>query len=97
MQKELNESQSDTKEVDLFRGKHTPQAECEPSQKVKEGPWTTVWLILMGWVISWTNAGEDYSNYLMEGVEISKHWATTHILLFDGQSWSGHRACGSAI
>lgn len=83
--------------MDLFRGKHTPQAECEPSQKVKEWSRTMAWLILMGWVISWTNVGEDYSNYVGGGVEISKHWAPTHILLFDGQSWSCHGAYGSVI
>ena len=32
-QKEFSERQSDRGDMDLFREKHTPQAECRPSQK----------------------------------------------------------------
>ena len=34
LQKEVGERQSDRKEVDLFRKKHTSQTECGPSQRV---------------------------------------------------------------
>ena len=27
---------------------------------------------------------EDYSNHFGEGVEISRNWGTTHVLVFDG-------------
>ena len=37
-----------------------------------------VWLVFMGWAISWTNEWEDYSNYFGEGAEISRNWATAH-------------------
>ena len=48
----------------------------------------------MGWVISkW----EDYSNYLGEGAEISRNWATTHFLIFDGRPWNCHGAGGCVI
>ena len=40
------------------------------------------WLAFTGWVISYANKWEDYSNYFGEGVEISKIWATTHPLVF---------------
>ena len=36
----------------------------------------------MGWVISLANEWEDYSNYLGEGAEISRNWATTSFLTF---------------
>ena len=39
-----------------------------------------VWLVFVGWVISEASEWEDYSNYLGEGVEISRNWATAHIL-----------------
>ena len=34
------------------------------------------WVVFMGWVISWANEREDYSNYFGEGLEISRSWAT---------------------
>ena len=36
----------------------------------------------MGWVISYANDWEDYSNYFGEGVEISRNQATAHSLVF---------------
>ena len=43
-------------------------------------PCNLVWLFYIGWVISYANLWEDYSNYFGERVEISRNWATT--LLF---------------
>ena len=40
------------------------------------------WLVLIGWVISYANEWEDYSNYFGEGMEISRVWATAHPLVF---------------
>ena len=54
----------------LFRGIHIPQAESGPSQNVR-GPWAVGWLVFMGWVISYANEWEEYSNCLGEGVGIS--------------------------
>ena len=57
------------------------------------------WLIFMGWVISWANEWEEYSNYLGEGVEISRNWATAHFLVFysalklSWHLWVCHLAC----
>ena len=34
-------------------------------------PRNLVWLVFIGWVISYANEWEDYSNYFWEGVEIS--------------------------
>ena len=53
-----------------------------------------MWLVFMGWVISQANEWEDYSNYLGEGVGISRNWATTHFLIFDGQSLNCQGAGG---
>ena len=39
-------------------------------------------LVLIGWVISYGNEWEGYSNYFGEGVEMSRIWATTHSLVF---------------
>ena len=39
-------------------------------------------LAFIGWVVSYANEREDYSNYCGEGVEISRIWATTHSLVF---------------
>ena len=36
------------------------------------------WLVFIGWVISYANEGENYSNYFWEGTEISRIWATAH-------------------
>ena len=44
----------------------------------------------MGWVISQANEWEGHSKYFGEGVEISKNWATTHFLVFDGGPWNYH-------
>ena len=38
----------------------------------------------MGWVISYTNKWEDYSNYFREGAGISRNMTIAHILVF---SW----------
>ena len=40
------------------------------------------WLVFIGWVISYANEGENYSNYFWEGTEISRIWATAHSLVF---------------
>ena len=40
------------------------------------------WLVFIGWVISYANEQEDYSNYFWEGAEISRIWATAHSLVF---------------
>ena len=40
------------------------------------------WLVFIGWVISYANEQEDYSNYFCEGAEISRIWATAHSLVF---------------
>ena len=47
-----------------------------------EQPWSLVWLVIIGRVISHANEWEDYSNYLWEGAEISRIWATAHSLVF---------------
>ena len=44
------------------------------------------WLVFMAWVISSANEWKGYSKYFGEGVETSRNWATTYILIFDGQS-----------
>ena len=36
----------------------------------------------MGWVISWANEWEDYSNYFGDRAGISRNWATTQFLAF---------------
>ena len=40
------------------------------------------WLVFIGWVISYANEWEDYSNYFGEGAEISWIWATSQSLIF---------------
>ena len=40
------------------------------------------WLVYIGWVISYANEWEDYSNCSGEGLEISRIWATVHSLVF---------------
>ena len=47
-----------------------------------EQPWSLVWLVIIGRVVSHDNEWEDYSNYLWEGAEISRIWATAHSLVF---------------
>ena len=39
-----------------------------------------MWLVFMGWVISYANEWEDFSNYFGDRVEISRNWVTTHSL-----------------
>ena len=43
-----------------------------------------VWLVIMDWVISKANEREDYSDYLEKSAEMSRNWAITHFLIFDG-------------
>ena len=45
-------------------------------------PWNVAWLVFIGWVISYANEWEDYSNYFGERVEISRVWGTAHSLVF---------------
>ena len=42
----------------------------------------------MSWVISYTNKWEEYSNYIGDGVEISRNWATAHFGAFYSQPWN---------
>ena len=44
-------------------------------------PWNLAWLVFIGWVSSYANEWEDYSNCFWEGVEISRIWATAHSLV----------------
>ena len=63
--------------VDLFRfrEKHTAQTVWT----ITEGEFSCeMWLVCIGWVISYANEWEDYSNYLGEGAEITRIWATAH-------------------
>ena len=39
-------------------------------------------LVFIGWIISYANEWEGYSNYFSEGVEISRIWSTAHSLVF---------------
>ena len=67
----------------IFREKHIPQTECGPLQRVNAQ--RNLWLVFIGWVgwvMSYANEWEDYSNYFGEGAEISRIWATTHPLVF---------------
>ena len=43
-----------------------------------------VWLVFMDWVISKANEREDYSDYLEKSAEMSRNWAITCFLIFDG-------------
>ena len=47
--------------------KHTPQTVCGPSQKPRGI------VSFMGWVISWANEWEDFSNYFGEETEIFRN------------------------
>ena len=42
----------------------------------------TVKFVVIGWVMSYVNEREDYSNYFEEGAEISRIWAIAHSLVF---------------
>ena len=52
------------------------------------------WFIFMGWVTSKANEQEDYINYFGNGMGISRNWATTYFLTFDGQPQNCHGASG---
>ena len=52
----------------------------------QEWPWNAGWLAFIGWVISLAN------NYLGGVAKISRNWAITHLLVFDGQPWNCHGA-----
>ena len=57
-------------------------------------PWNLACLVFIGWVISYANEWEDYSNYFGEGAETSRIWATAHSLSFNSAlrlSW--HLQC----
>ena len=45
-------------------------------------PRNLAWLAFIGWVISYANEWEGYSNYCGEGAEISRIWATAPSLVF---------------
>ena len=38
-------------------------------------PGNTMWLVFLGWVTSWANKWECYSNYFGDGIGISRNWA----------------------
>ena len=40
-----------------------------------------MWLVFIGWLISYVDEWEDYSNYFWEGVESSRLWVTAHSLV----------------
>ena len=64
--------------MDLFRGKHTPQTKCGPLQRVSA-------TARKCGIVSFYGLGnfmEDYSNYLGEGVEISRSGTMAHFLVF---------------
>ena len=54
-------------------------------------------LAFMSWVISQANEQENFSNCFGGGGGISRNWATTHFLAFDGWSQNHHGAGGCAI
>ena len=65
-------------EMDLFRGKHTPQTKCGPLQRVSA-------TARKCGIVSFYGLGnfmEDYSKYLEEGVEISRSGTMAHFLVF---------------
>ena len=55
---------------------------CAPSQTVSATAKYGMVSFYISWVISYVIEWEDYSNYLGEGAEISRIWATTHSLAF---------------
>ena len=65
-----------------FREKHTPQTECEPSQRSSAAMKCGMVSFYISWVISYVIEWEDYSNYFGEGAEISRIRATAHSLVF---------------
>ena len=62
-----------------FREKHTPDSVGHRRRQM--WPRNVEWLVFIGWVISYANDWEDYSNYFWEGVEISRILVTTHSLV----------------
>ena len=52
-------------------------------------------LVFIGWVISYANEWEDYSNYLGDGAETSWIWATAHSLVL--VTWNCHGTSGCVI
>ena len=68
------------KRVTYLREKYTPQTVWAISEGKRH--LNMAWLVFIGWVISYVNEWEDYSNYFWEEVEISRIWATTHSLVF---------------
>ena len=48
-------------------------------------PQNVAWLVFIGWVISYANEWEGYSDCILEGVEISGIWSTAHSVVF----WQG--------
>ena len=56
-----------------------------------------MWRGLLLWAVSLADEWEDYSKYFEEGAEISRNWATTQFLVFDGQPWNCHGASGCVI
>ena len=64
--------------MDLFREKHTPQTKCGPSQRVSAAARKCGIVSFYGL----GNFTEDYSNYLGEGVEISRSGAMAYFLVF---------------
>ena len=65
--------------MDLFRFKADKVCAITEGKSGGSGMWL---LLFIGWVISYANEWEDYSNYFGERVEISRNWATAHCLVF---------------
>ena len=59
-----------------------------------ERPRSMRWLIFIGWIISYDNEWEDYSNYFEERPGIFRNWITAHFLSFYGPPQNCHGACG---
>ena len=45
-------------------------------------PQNVVWFVFIGWALSHASEWEDYSNYLCEGEDSARIWATAHSLVF---------------
>ena len=60
----------------------TLHRQCVGHRRGRVEPQNVAQLVFIGWVISYANEWEDYSNYFGEGVEISRIWATAHSLVF---------------
>jgi len=68
--------------VDLFIQREKHSTVCAPSQRVSATAKYAMVSFYISWVISYVIEWEDYFNYLGEGAEISRIWATTHSLAF---------------